>query len=330
MEQLTKSQIQEKVRLLMDEQGLNESEFSAFETNDEEHDDSRLDEIIEGKALEALRYVYQNADEALVPWKKFTSTVYAKILPFDGFVNDVDIIQTGATLTPIGIFYDSPNNYFVAQILSPSTSPRYYTTWLDGEDYMNPSPDYLYHDTSADKYYAYKGSAFVEVTESGIVVENDNSFVTGYTAMHVSFGVATVWRWRAVGLSSWNRMVPLSDAIDISTQEYAMLHNPLCTGTWERPRVGLDYSSNGETKLTLLSQKENSDKVVMDFVEKPEWKSDAGSTEEQYLIIGDKLVDAFLYYLAGLTCMILGDERQGGFFQQSAELMGKITNVNQE
>lgn len=322
---LSKETIVTRVRLLMDEQGVNESEFSAFETGGTEHDESRLDTIIEDKTLEALRYVYQNADESLVPWEKYADARQGG-MPFDGFVEGVEVEATGTIETPNSIHFDSVGGYFVGEIRQLSSSPLYYRVWPDGDKYVNPQPSYFYRVTVGGKHYAYRGGNLVEIDED-IKVKTDDDFVAGYTAVLVTFNVSAVWRWRLVGLSSWTRMVSLSDAVDISESEYAMLKDPLCTGTWERPRVGLDYSSDGETRLTLLSQKTEDDTVVMDYVRMPVWETTATESQqtEQCVNVGEKLEDAFLYYLAGLTCMVLGDERQGGFFQQAAELMGKET-----
>lgn len=331
----------------MDEQGVNESEFSAFETDEEEHDDTRLDTIIEDKTLEALRYVYQNADESLVPWEKFNALVIEGPYPFSEFEEEEVQLEQTLEGAPDYVRFSTFYHKFLG-CKSVGGHLEYYPSWTVGVDadpdkYIYPDPRYLYYSTSDDKYYTWENGELIEYTgdtdgagivagtgntdEAGIAIEVDNDFVDGYTAVRVSFDVSVVWRWRLVGLSSWTRMVSLSESIDISEPAYAMLHDPLCTGTWERPRVGLDYSSNGETRLTLLSQKDTSDTVVMDYVRMPVWETTATESQqtEQYVNVGEKLEDAFLYYLAGLTCMVLGDERQGGFFQQAAELMGKET-----
>lgn len=242
---LAKSTIREKVRQILDEAGLNESEFAAIDGN--EHDDGELDVLIEGRAEEALRFVYEYADASLVPW------VHASLPLTDSSVGNITV---------------------------------------------------------------------------------DTGYVSPYSVVRLFLGMTTVWRWSGVGLSSWGRLFTPDDVLDMASAEVSKLRDKHSTGTWERPYVavrpsGFAVTVNGEpsTELMLFSAKNadggtGQDTVELDYVSKPAYVGDV-------LQVGTHLVDAFYYYLAGLVCMTLGDERQKGFFQQAAELMGKKTENNE-
>lgn len=222
MKTLSKSDIKTNVRLFLDEQGINESEFSEFETSGTEHDEANLDAIIESKALEALRYVHGNAD--------------------------------------VGLLEDAP-------------------------------------------------SYDVEDTDDTIVPP----YVTGVFQLP-----ATYLRVCHAGCASWPRRVSGDEIILYMEPGYSKLRDKFSTGTWERPKVGM----RDDLTLDLFSMKDSDDTATVNYLSQPTWTNNS-------LSVCNKVEDAFYYYLAGLVCMVLGDERQQGFFQQAAELMGKTTN-NQE
>jgi len=117
---------------------------------------------------------------------------------------------------------------------------------------------------------------------------------------------------------SWPRRIIDEEIIHSGEAGYSMLSDKYATGTRERPKVGQD----GDDELFLYSKGDGDDKGHVKYLLFPTWEaSDNGGGE--IVEVCRKVVDAFFYYLAGLTCMTLGDERQGGFFQQAAELMGK-------
>ena len=238
---LAKSTIREKIRQILDEAGLNESEFAAIDGN--EHDDGELDVLIEGRAEEALRFVYAYADASLVPW------VHASLPLSDSSVGNITV---------------------------------------------------------------------------------DPGYVSPYSVVRLSFDMTTVWRWSGVGLSSWGRLFTPDDVLEMASAEASKLRDKHSTGTWERPYAAVrpvTVSDKPGTELMLFSAKNaeggtGQDTVELDYVSKPAYAGDV-------LQVGTRLVDAFYYYLAGLVCMTLGDERQKGFFQQAAELMGKKTENNE-
>ena len=244
---LSISDLKARVRLMLDEQGINEGEFAEETYNAGEHDESYLDNIIDGKAVEALRYVYLNADASLVPWESLTANGLA------GYVDEFSAAR---------VYEGGPLRYYL------------------------------------------------------------------------SFSASAVLRWLSVKIEGWSRMVPCEEAIEVNSPQYAMLSDKYCTGTPERPRVAIEHyyagsSSMMYTKLYLYSTPYTESTLpsyTLRFVTAPDYETTQTS---KLLRVDDRLEDAFFYYLAGLTCMVLGDDRQEGFFQQAAELMGKTVNNEQ-
>lgn len=246
MATLNKTDIKAKVRLMLDEQGVNEGEFAEVAANQGERDESYLDNIIENKAEEAAQFVYLNADASLMPWQNATGT-----------------------------------------------------------------------------------AAVTDVVTSFNV---SSAYASGPDVYQLTLSPSGVWRWKSVGIGGWSRMVSREEAIDEESPEFAMLSDKYCTGTPERPRVGIRKGTN-EADILMLYSTPHVTPLEKDFrllyVSKPVFVTTTESQTTTTLTIGDRLVDAFYYYLAGLTCMVLGDDRQEGFFQQAAELMGKTVNNEQ-
>lgn len=154
------------------------------------------------------------------------------------------------------------------------------------------------------------------------VTWNTNGLVSGYKVGIVSIRTSSVWRWNAARLGSWPRFVARDEAVDISSPEFAKLLDKYCTGTWERPVIGVEYGNDDDT-LYMFSAKntEETDTFTIQYLPKPAFDNDS-------LTIGERVEDAFIYYLSGLVCQVLGDDRQEGLFQQAAELMGKTQENN--
>lgn len=318
MATLSKDTIKAHVRLFLDEQATNEA---VFLTDDgEEFDDVGLDSIIEGKAEEALRYIYSVADESLVPWEWHNTPVYPvtatlfRILPtlsgisdstqFEGYVTDVCFV-TG-THEFVGAHYNSDNLTW-----------EYYRNWPEkiNSPFSNPGAPYKYYCTWDQKYYAYFDGLLTEMT---VAIVEDEDFVTGYTPVSVTLSTSNVWRWNYATLKSWKALIPIDDAIPVNTAEFVMLHDKYATGTYERPKIAVNYGQDFvQLMLFSLKDRTNLDEFSISCVAKPAYSNNN-------LTVGDKLVDAFYYYLAGLVCQVLGDARQQGFFQEAAELSGVI------
>lgn len=266
---ISKQEIRRRVRLLLDEVGLNDSELVA----DTDSDDSELDVIIDGKSEEALRYVYLNADGSLVPWVHFESG-----------------INSGG---------DSSSGETTSQESADETEES--TTEAE-EPTVEPE----------------------EPVVEPVIVRADTGYVAPYIVARIIFAPDAVWRWANAGFSSWGRLFSPDDVIELSSPRAALLRDRFSTGTWERPSAAIRRSSAGRgesNELLLFSAKGDVDKVMIDYVAKPTFSGDA-------LSVGERVEDAFIYYLSGLVCMTLGDERQQGFFQQATELMGKTKENN--
>lgn len=316
MATLNKKSIKSRVRLLMDEVGLNESEFAAIDEN--EHDDSELDTLIEGKAEEAIQYVYSAADASLLPWKQFTGPSYTGVYDFAGFEDiDASSFESQSVSSPGEIYFNTRTGSFITIV-----DGLVYNSWGGGtmENYVNLTPDRLYFDNNDGLFYFYADGRLRQ-EPYGFQVTRDRGFVDDHIVVWASASIDTVWRWDGVRLSGWNRYVSEAEARDVTLQSFAELSNPYCTGTRERPRVSIEHRENNLT-WGLFCARHEDDTFQIRYLSKPVYVDNT-------LTMGEKVVEAFIYYLAGLVCMTLGDKRQQGFFQQAAELMGKKTD-NQE
>lgn len=314
MEQLAKDSIRARVRLALDETGLNESE-SDIVLDGEEYDDAELDAITDGKMLEALRYVYSVADASLVPWSEKRVLVFSQVHTFDGFIEDAPVQSVGVLQVPEAIFFDAERGEFVARI-----GMLYYNVWtsLGSERYISPSSKDCFLDTTTGNYYVYSEGKLEEVTAPLFM---DSTFVPGYQVVTASFSDSEVWRWHAAGLRSWKFLIACESAVEVSSPDFSMLSNPYTTGTVERPKVATSHTAAG-VNILFFSASPDGDEVILYYIPSPSFSDDK-------LSVGEKLVDAFIYYLSGLVCQVLGDERQQGFFQQAAELMGRATEKQQ-
>lgn len=79
--------------------------------------------------------------------KNILGTTFDKLLPFNGFVDDVTIETFSPIMIPDNIYFDRVNKVFVATQLVFSQSPKYYQSWNDSAsaehkagEYMAPSP----------------------------------------------------------------------------------------------------------------------------------------------------------------------------------------------
>lgn len=305
----------------MDEVGLNDGEFAAIDET--EHDDTEIDGLIESKAEEALRYVYNVADESLVPWSQLEFPEAKYEYKFDGLApEEITIQDTGYSGDIAAILFSQENHCFVA-VPRGLGEPTYYRIWntagVDYSMYLEPRTDCLYAYTEEGVTHKYYYNANAMTLDGPIFTSVISSQDFRYNVFETRFTFEDVWRWNYIRLSSWRRSISSSEAIDVNSPAGAMLYDEFCTGTWERPKVGIDYQDDG-TVFYLFSMKGDLEYAILSYIPKPSWYTEE---QEEKLAVGDKLVDAFYYYLAGLVCMTLGDERQQGFFQQAAELMGK-------
>lgn len=334
MATLSKDTIKARVRLFLDEQATNEA---VFLTDDgEEFDDVGLDSIIEGKAEEALRYIYSVADASLMPWSTLEGIGAKDEYGFDGLAPAGITIQSTEYVGNISSIQFSQANHCFVAVIGPAT---YYRTWsttgVDYSMYLEPETDclYVYTDGNNVKHRYYYNAEAETLDGDDTAWQSMNTYVDStsvppYNIFVINSSFGEVWRWNYVRLTSWARGVSPSEAIDVNSPEAATFFDKFSTGTWERPKVSVDYQYDS-TLFWLASMKQNLERVVLSCVSRPAWRTEQetignDTVDVDYLDVGDKLVDAFYYYLAGLVCQVLGDARQQGFFQEAAELSGVI------
>lgn len=105
--------------------------------------------------------------------------------------------------------------------------------------------------------------------------------------------------------------------------EYAMLHNPYTTGTWERPKVAIVKTP--KPGLELYSAKSLEDGWSVGIVS--DRSIFTGDDGEECVGVPEKLTDALVYYVAGLTLLTYKDSHADSMFNQALVLAG--INVKQ-
>lgn len=104
--------------------------------------------------------------------KNILGTIFDKLLPFNGFVDDVTIETFSPIMIPDNIYFDRVNKVFVAtQLVFSQQEVKYYQSWNDsasGEpkagEYMAPSPTtgFVYE----GKIYTYSDDGLTESSEA--------------------------------------------------------------------------------------------------------------------------------------------------------------------
>lgn len=117
-------------------------------------------------------------------------------------------------------------------------------------------------------------------------------------------------------LSSWNQAV--SETIEFTDREYAMLHDSRATGTPERPKVAICRGAT--TTLELYSAKTTNDTVSVGIIKEPKVGQDANGIPQ--ITISDKLYQALVNYVAGLTLITYGNQRADDFINIALTMMG--------
>lgn len=115
--------------------------------------------------------------------------------------------------------------------------------------------------------------------------------------------------------SSW--VMFLSEPVYWDEPEYAMLKDPYATGTPERPKLAM--VPHPKRTLELYKASGQDDEIQVGIMLEPSILTDEGTENVE---ISDKLVHAFVYYLAGLTLLTYKDEHADSLFNQAMVLMG--------
>lgn len=118
-------------------------------------------------------------------------------------------------------------------------------------------------------------------------------------------------------VEGWSRKV--TDYSDLDSEDYAMQGRYYTMGTPERPKVFVDRMlSSGGYSCLLYSASASDKTVTVKYMTEPVWSG----TNTDELAVSDKLVDAFIYYLAGLVLMVRNDSHADDYFNQANIQMG--------
>ena len=109
----------------------------------------------------------------------------------------------------------------------------------------------------------------------------------------------------------------LSDPIYWDDAEYSMLKDPYATGTPERPKLAMvPYPTR---TLELYKANNDEDSIQVGIMTEPSIINEEG---EEKVSVSEKLVQALIYYIAGLTLLTYKDEHADSMFNQALVLMG--------
>lgn len=114
----------------------------------------------------------------------------------------------------------------------------------------------------------------------------------------------------------------VTDYILWGDPEYAMLHDPYATGTWERPKVALLRTPTW--KLELYSAYNADDGWEVGLLTLPKIDDDDG---EETVGVSERLLPSLIYYLSGLTLLTYGEQRADDMFNLALSLMGIATSA---
>lgn len=133
-------------------------------------------------------------------------------------------------------------------------------------------------------------------------------------------------RLKSIRVSGWARA--LTELLDEDDTEYVKQLDPYTCGTPERPVAFLcDY--NGNKKVELYSLIKAGTSVSVQYMT---YKSelDTEDTAGKGVSVSEKLVDAYIYYLAGLVLITLNDSHADDLLNLACSLMGIQAQAKQE
>ena len=110
-------------------------------------------------------------------------------------------------------------------------------------------------------------------------------------------------------LSSWFVSPPVSDE---HSDVARMQGFKASRGSWDNPACVL-YAENGKQILRMFSLKEASDKYYITLIRKPSLSISESADGTGDVKIPSRVEASFIYYLAGLTMLAMGEQSQNFF-----------------
>ena len=110
-------------------------------------------------------------------------------------------------------------------------------------------------------------------------------------------------------LSSWFVSPPVSDE---HSDVARMQGFKVSRGSWDNPACVL-YAENGKQILRMFSLKEASDKYYITLIRKPSLSISESADGTGDVKIPSRVEASFIYYLAGLTMLAMGEQSQNFF-----------------
>ena len=110
-------------------------------------------------------------------------------------------------------------------------------------------------------------------------------------------------------LSSWFVSPPVSDE---HSDVARMQGFKVSSGSWDNPACVL-YAENGKQILRMFSLKEASDKYFITLIRKPSLSISESADGTGDVKIPSRVEASFIYYLAGLTMLAMGEQSQNFF-----------------
>ena len=133
-------------------------------------------------------------------------------------------------------------------------------------------------------------------------------------------------RLKSIHVGGWARA--LSELGDCDSPEYAKQSDPYACGTPERPVAFLcDYGVDKKIELYSLVRADTSVSVQY-MVYRGALDTDATGAEG--VSVSDRLVDAYVYYLAGLVLVMLNDPHADDLLNMACSLMGVQSQAKRE
>lgn len=130
-------------------------------------------------------------------------------------------------------------------------------------------------------------------------------------------------RLRYAVMESWPH--PVSEPIFWPSREYSRLKNPITTGTWERPEVGILPNSftteSGQVNYTIVElygPMKSGEQYAVSYVERPQEVNEFTKS----VAVPENIRVGMEYYLTGLVMVILSDDRAQAMMQQAATYLG--------
>ena len=110
-------------------------------------------------------------------------------------------------------------------------------------------------------------------------------------------------------LSSWFVSPPVSDE---HSDVARMQGFKISRGSWDNPACVL-YAENGKQILRMFSLKEASDKYFITLIRKPSLSISESADGTGDVKVPSRVEASFIYYLAGLTMLAMGEQSQNFF-----------------